>query len=118
MTLKECYEEFGGNYENVMERMPSEAFVLKFVKKFLKDDSYPALCEAMNRGDIEGAFRAVHTLKGICQNLAFTKLYESSYALTELLRPRTPVDAEAAMRQVTEDYQRMITAIQKLNAEN
>ena len=118
MTLKECYAEFGGNYEDVVERMPSEAFVLKFVKKFLADGSYNALCEAMNKGDIEGAFRAVHTLKGVCQNLAFTKLYESSYTLTELLRPRTPVDASAAMQQVTEDYQRMVTAIQKLNAEN
>ena len=50
MTMRECYEAIGGNYED--------------------------------------AFRGAHTLKGVCQNLSFDRLYEASNELTELLRDR------------------------------
>ena len=32
MLLKECYEEFGGNYEDVTERISNEAIIVKFLK--------------------------------------------------------------------------------------
>ena len=35
------------------------------------------------------AFRAAHTLKGVCQNLGFTNLYQPTYDLTEVLRTGT-----------------------------
>ena len=33
---------------------------------------------------------AAHTLKGVCQNLGFTNLYQPTYELTEVLRAGTP----------------------------
>lgn len=43
MTIQECYEAIGGNYEDVLRRLPSEALIRKFTLKFLEDQSYPLL---------------------------------------------------------------------------
>ena len=40
MTIQECYEAIGGNYEEVLGRLQSEALIRKFTLKFLEDPSY------------------------------------------------------------------------------
>ena len=59
----------------VMERLPSADFVRRFALKFLQDDSFPNLKKALEAKDAPTAFRAAHTLKGVCQNLGFDALY-------------------------------------------
>ena len=55
----------------------------------------------------------VHTLKGVCQNLSFDRLYEVSNELTELLRDRTgeKPGIPEAMEKVTEVYEMTIGEI-------
>ena len=69
----------------------------------------------MENGNYEDAFRSAHTLKGVCQNLSFDRLYEVSNELTELLRDRTGAQPgiSEAMEKVTEVYERMIEEIKK-----
>ena len=74
MTLKECYTALEGDYEGVLNRLRSEKMVQKFVLKFLNDKSHELLVTSMEAGNYEEAFRAAHTIKGVCQNLSFTKL--------------------------------------------
>ena len=115
MTIQECYEAIGGNYEDVLGRLHSEALIRKFTLKFLEDQSYLQLKQALENKNYEDAFRGAHTLKGICQNLSFDRLYEVSYELTELLRDRTgeqPGISEA-MEKVTEVYEMMMEEIKK-----
>ena len=50
--------------------------VQKFVYKFLDDKSFSLFESSIGSKDYEDALRAVHTLKGICQNLSFTRLFE------------------------------------------
>ena len=92
MTIQECYEAIGGNYEDVLRRLPSEALIRKFTLKFLEDQSYPLLKQSLGDNNYEEAFRGAHTLKGVCQNLSFDRLYEVSSELTELLKNRTGPD--------------------------
>lgn len=40
MSLKECYDKMGADYEDVLSRLRSEVLVRKFALKFLDDDSY------------------------------------------------------------------------------
>ena len=77
MTVKECYAKIGGDYDDVVKRLMRDALVERFMLKFLEDGSYQELVNALKEGRDEDAFRAAHTLKGICQNLSFTSLYES-----------------------------------------
>ncbi len=110
MTLEECYTALGGDYQDVLGRLRSERLVQKFVLKFLDDGSYDLLCASMRKDNGEEAFRAAHTIKGMCQNLSFTALAESSAALTEALRGGKTADP-ALFDQVKEDYQRTVAAI-------
>ena len=117
MTLQECYAALGGDYEDVLGRLRSERLIQKFVLKFLDDGSYDLLTASMEAGSWEEAFRAAHTIKGMCQNLSFTKLLESDSALTEALRGEA--DAEAARRlkeQVDKDYKQVADSIKAFQA--
>ena len=89
MTMQECYKAIGGNCEAVLGRLHSEALIRRFALKFLEDQSYSLLKQALGDNNYEEAFRGAHTLKGVCQNLSFDRLYEVSNELTELLRDRT-----------------------------
>ena len=115
MTLQECYQALGGSYDEVLRRLMSPKLVEKFIIKFLSDSSYPMLCAAMAAGQRAEAFRAAHTVKGICQNLGFGNLLRSVEPLTELLRPLTegiPDGAAALLSQVQKDYDGTVLAIQ------
>ena len=116
MTIEECYASIGGSYEDVRKRLPSETLVERFVLKFLEDKSYQSLAEALQREEYEDAFKAVHTLKGVVLNLGFVRLGRSSSDLTELLRGKDAQQIDRAQceelwKQVTEDYEQVIDAI-------
>ena len=115
MDLREFYTEVQGDYNEACKRMINEQIAGKFVRKFPSDPTMAMLREAIAAGDIELSFRAVHTLKGLTANLAFSKLFEAAWELTEQLRPRLePADAEL-FAALEEEYQHTIDAIAKLS---
>ncbi|MCI9678683.1 MAG: Hpt domain-containing protein [Oscillospiraceae bacterium] len=114
MTLQECYAAMGGDYEGVMGRLRSERMVQKFVLKFLADGSYDLLLSSAAAADWQEAFRAAHTIKGVCQNLGFNRLYESSSELSEAMRDGKPLADPALLERVKEDYAATAGAIRAL----
>ena len=94
MTVKECYEQMGSDYEGVLGRMGSEAMIKRFALKFLQNPSFNNLKENLEKNDGEEAFRAAHTLKGVCLNLGFDELYEASAEITEKLRGKETAGSE------------------------
>lgn len=117
MTLKECYAALNGDYEEAMGRLRSERLVQKFVLKFLDDGSFDLLCRSMEAGDQPEAFRAAHTIKGVCQNLSFTRLLASGEKLTEALRDGPTPEAPALFAQVQADYRQTVDAIRRFQEE-
>lgn len=113
MTLQECYKELGGDYDDVMKRLGSEALVGKFVLKFLDDSTYWSFFDAMRAARYDEAFRGAHTLKGMCQNLSFTKLGQSSAAVCEALREKRYGDAAGLFGQMDGDYCMTVIAIRR-----
>ena len=114
MTIQECYRTLGGSFEEVAGRIPSTDLIRRFLAKFPDDTSFSALSDAMRAGQPEEAFRAAHTLKGVCANMRFTALKNSASELTELLRLESdsvPAEAIPAMDRVTADYQTTVGAI-------
>lgn len=118
MSLQSCYRELEGDYNDVIGRLRTERLVQKFVFKFLDDPSFDLLCRSLEAKDYDEAFRASHTIKGVCQNLSFNKLFQSSNQLTEALRSGWTPEAEGLFAQVTADYNQTVTAIKALQAEN
>lgn len=86
MTVKELYSKIG-NYEEAQRRLMNDKLIAKFAIRFLDDPSYGQLMAAWEKGDAAEIFKAAHTMKGVCANLAFTKLTELVSEVTEEYRP-------------------------------
>ncbi len=115
MTLEECYNKIGANYRDLVQRLGSEQFALLFAKKFLEDDSFANLEKALAANDAESAFRAVHTLKGVAQNLSLENLYRVSFTLTESLRNlHISSDCEPMFEEVKKEYELTIAALKEV----
>ena len=104
MNLKDCYLKFGGDFDEVLGRLRREQTVGKFVFKFLDDKSFSLFEASMVKKDYSEALRAVHTLKGICQNLSFTRLFESSSLVTNALKENDWNKAVDMMPKLSKDY--------------
>lgn len=116
MTVKECYEAMGANYDDVISRLRTDERVTRFLFRVLEDGSFKLLTDSLESKNIEEAFRAAHTLKGVCMNLSLTALYEPASRLTEALRGKTEYDESFAplYEAVKESYTRTMDCIKSL----
>lgn len=116
MTAKECYEKIGGNYDEAIGRLMMDDMVTRFVKMFLNDTSFAELEKAMSIEDYDAAFKAAHTLKGVCQNLSLAGLSKPADEITENLREATRnIDrAKVLFEEVKKQYEINVTGIREL----
>ena len=115
MTVRELYDRLGADYDDAIERVFDEDLLRTFCGMFLEDTSYATLSDALSKKDYPAAFTAAHTLKGVCANLGFTKLYNVSSDLTEALRGGVPKgDVEGMFTSVDEEYKITASAVQEL----
>ena len=107
MLTIDALKGYGADVDQGLSRcMNNEAFYIRLVGMALNDKSFAALRAALNDGDLDRAFDAAHSLKGVLGNLALTPMYNDVYELTELLRSRTDMD-----------YSDYMTAIEAKRAE-
>ena len=103
MTVKECYSQMGGDYNNVLSRFYDEAMIKRLLGRFIDHTSFRALEQAMTEGDTQAAFNAAHTLRGVCQSLSFTQLCGTLDSITEALRGG--LSARELVEQVLSEFQ-------------
>ena len=53
MTVKECYSQMGGDYNNVLSRFYDEAMIKRLLGRFIDDTSFRALEQAMTEGNMQ-----------------------------------------------------------------
>lgn len=117
MTIKECFESLGADYDDVLRRLGTQERIFRFLSRFPLDPSFSQLCSAYERGEAEEAFRAVHSLKGVSVNLGLSSLYASACALTEELRGGAITPASAPLfEQLRQEYEATIACIRELDA--
>lgn len=92
MTLDDLVA-FGANVDEGMARcMNNESFYLRLVESVKNEKGFDALKAALDEGDLDAAFEAAHSLKGVLGNLSLTPLYEPMSEITELLRAKEEAD--------------------------
>ncbi len=120
MNIKEFYDFIGENYNEVLGRLRVESRIIKYVTKFPADESFKLLRRALIDKNYQEAFRAAHTMKGICLNLGFMKLYNISSDITEKLRnfdDAEKIEADSSIRTLmTDASERYDKIIQGINA--
>ena len=116
MSLRECYEAMGADYDEMFSRVGNEGLMERFLHMFLEDGSYEALKKELEEKNAEEAFKAAHTLKGVALNLALTKLVASASEITDALRGgNLSAEIFEIMDRVTIDYERTTNAIKNLS---
>jgi HPt (histidine-containing phosphotransfer) domain-containing protein len=58
----------------------------KFLKRFLDDKNFEKLQAALETDNIEEAYTAAHTIKGVAGNLSIDSVYNASMPLNEVLK--------------------------------
>lgn len=108
-------EEAGIDVADLTARlMGNMNLITKFVKRFPDDKSYQQLMTAIDNADEEEAFRAAHSLKGVCANLSMTRLYKLLSEQVEALRAGDLERGEVLMPAITEEYGKMVEAIRSI----
>ena len=114
MELSEFYTSIGSDFDEVAARLESTALIARLVGKFAEDPSFSELERSLAAGEVEPAFRAAHTLKGISANVGFSGLYKSASALTELLRTGSLDGAAPLFGEVKAEYEKILSGIAAL----
>lgn len=85
--FKDKLENYGVDYKNVEDRfMKNKSLYLRCFDMLLEDTNMENLKNALENGDIQMAFEAAHTLKGVIGNMGFIPLYEKICSIVEPLR--------------------------------
>ena len=118
MILKECYEQFGGDYEGAVRRLGKEERVVKYVGMFKNGNDYQLIESALAEGNKDDAFRNVHNLKGVALNLGITPLHETADVLCEALRPGNPPVSDDEISNMLKDvkavYDRVMNSLSNM----
>lgn len=113
MTKKELHILLaaGIHAEEAIERlMGKEHIFLKYLFRFPEDKNYDELLDALSKKDLDGAFRAIHTLKGTASSVGLISVYEIADPLTEKLRAAR--SSQTAARSF--DYDEIASDVQRL----
>lgn len=86
-TLKEDLIALGIDYNKALERFLGKPdFYREFLYQFPDDPQLDTLLAATKDHDVKKAFKAAHTLKGLCGNLGLNNLLKPILPLVEILR--------------------------------
>lgn len=115
MQIKEFYGVIGSNYQKVFARLCSNAIITKFLKSFMQDKSYDNFISEYKKGNLEAAFRAAYMFKGLCLNLGFENLSQSSIEITKALRGGKNDVTPQMIEKLTQNYNFVVENIKNID---
>lgn len=106
--FEQCFAAYGADYGATMRRfMGNETMYLRLLDMLFRDENLEKLGSALDAGDLQAAFEAAHTLKGVVGNMGLTPLYEAVCVMVEPLRAGEPRE------DYQEQYQKIRIEFQK-----
>ena len=112
MLTLDALKQFGADTDDGLSRcMGNEAFYFKLIGKVIDDKNFRALEDAVAAKDLDAAFDAAHSLKGVLGNLALTPVYEPVFEITELLRERKDIDYSEYLKTISEKRSELASLI-------
>lgn len=115
MTVKECYERMGANYDEALSRLLDDARIKKYLLKYAENSELGELTRALSNKNYQDAFLHAHNIKGFGLNLSLVKLFVTSDRLCEALRNGVPKeDPEPLFQAVKEAHEDLFAAVNEL----
>lgn len=113
MLTTDALKQFGADVDDGLSRcMGNEAFYFKLIGKVVEDKNFQVLEDAVAAKDLDAAFDAAHSLKGVLGNLALTPVYEPVFEITELLRERKDIDYSEYLKTISEKRSELAALIE------
>lgn len=104
----------GIDVEDANKRFSGNAALFgKMLQKFLADQSYNKLLEALGNNSPKDVLAASHTLKGLCGMLSFTRLHALFTEQVSLLRADEYEKAIGMMSEISMNYEKITGAIRE-----
>ncbi|MDK2808690.1 MAG: hypothetical protein PWP24_1427 [Clostridiales bacterium] len=105
----------GINLETGLDRfVGDERLFLDFLKKFPEDSSFIKLSQELSKDNVQEAYKAAHTLKGVAGNLSVDSLYQTILPLVEALRKGRLREAKQYFPIVKESYEQIVDVLKKI----
>ena len=113
-NFKSVFEAYGGDYDVTMSRfMGKETLYMKILGMMFQDENLKKLGTAIEENDLDAAFEAAHTLKGVAGNLGLTPFYDSVCRIVEPIRKREEREDYTQMYQEIQDEFSRVDALWK-----
>lgn len=87
MTIRELYQNIGGDYDQAIRILRVDKLIDKHIRKFTDNGVMDRLATAAESMDATELFEASHAAKGVCANLGLVKLSEEVSVISEEFRP-------------------------------
>jgi len=109
---QDFYDSLHIDFKDACHRfLDNEDLFLQMLKMFPDDPSFSQLKQAIDDNDVEAAFYAAHTLKGVCGNYSMTRLYALNFPLVEELRHGDMSHAKSRLSLMEDEYNLIVNAI-------
>ena len=93
MLTIDALKNYGADTASGLTRcVNNEGLYLRLVKMVPTNESFKSLYEAIKNKDLDNAFKAAHSIKGITANLALNPILTPVEEITELLRNKENID--------------------------
>jgi len=118
MTIRELYQNMGGDYERAIRVLRMDKLVDKHIRKLTQNGVIENLLKAGEGMDPTALFEAAHAMKGVCANLGLVRLADAASEIAEEYRPgnsRRFSDAQVKEKldKIAENYRKTAQEIQK-----
>ncbi len=116
MSINEFAETVGMDLNDVIDRFSgNSSLLIRMIKKFPGDRAFSDIAEAMAKGDFASASDAAHSLKGLSGNLGLSALYSITSRMNQAGKKCDYADFEWYFSELKLEYDRVLTAISKLD---
>ena len=110
MLTIDLLRTWGANVDEALARcLNNETFYLTLVGKAIQNPNFERLKETCESGQLDQAFEAAHSLKGMMANLALTPILQPVEKITEHLRSRTAMDYTPLVGQILSERERLLS---------
>ncbi len=112
---RESLVKAGVDIEDALDRfMGDDNMLVEFLKQFDQDPNFECYRKAMKEQQYDEAFKALHSVKGLCGNLSLMRLFEVISPEVEFLRTKQHKEAQEKFAAVVNEYERTLRDLQEI----
>lgn len=117
MTIRECYEQMGENYEDIFARFGNDAMIEKYLVKYWEKKELESLKQALEQEQYAEAYTCAHNMKGVGLNLSLQGLSDAGTKLCEAMKKEASKEELSELfEEVKAAYEKMEKAVSQLRA--